>query len=148
MEVILLENVHQLGSLGDRVKVRPGYGRNYLIPMGKAVPATAQNVAKFEVARAEFERTQAEILEQAKAKAAALGTLTVTIASKAGTEGRLYGSVGTADIASAVTAGGVTIAKSEVRLPQGPLREVGEHVVNLHLHADVDVMIKVMIIPE
>ena len=148
MEVILLEKVHQLGSLGDRVKVRPGYGRNYLIPMGKAVPATAQNVAKFEVVRAEFERTQAEILEQAKAKAAALGTLTVTIASKAGTEGRLYGSVGTADIASAVTASGVTIAKSEVRLPQGPLREVGEHVVNLHLHADVDVMIKVMIIPE
>ena len=148
MEVILLEKVHQLGSLGDRVKVRPGYGRNYLIPMGKAVPATAQNVAKFEAARAEFERTQAEILEQAKAKAAALGTLTVTIASKAGTEGRLYGSVGTADIASAVTASGVTIAKSEVRLPQGPLREVGEHVVNLHLHADVDVMIKVMIIPE
>jgi large subunit ribosomal protein L9 len=148
MEVILLEKVHQLGSLGDRVKVRPGYGRNYLIPMGKAVPATAQNVAKFEVVRAEFERTQAETLEQAKAKAAALGTLTVTIASKAGTEGRLYGSVGTADIASAVTAGGVTIAKSEVRLPQGPLREVGEHVVNLHLHADVDVMIKVIIIPE
>jgi len=93
MEVILLEKVHQLGNLGDRVKVRPGYGRNYLIPMGKAVPVTAQNVARFEAERAEFERTQAEVLEQARAKAAALGTLTVTIASKAGTEGRLYGSV-------------------------------------------------------
>ncbi len=148
MEVILLEKIHRLGNLGDKVKVKPGYGRNYLIPMGKAVPATAQNVAKFEARRADLESTQDKALEEARAKAAALAGLTVIIASKAGAEGRLYGSVGTADIASAVTETGVNLTKQEVRLPKGPLREAGEHTVDLHLHPDVNVTVKVVIVPE
>lgn len=148
MEVILLEKIPRVGNLGDRVKVRPGYGRNYLIPTGKAVSATAQNVAKFEAARAELEEAQAKALEEAKAKAEGLAGLSVTIVSKAGTEGKLYGSVGTADIASAVTAAGINLAKKEVRLPRGPLREIGEHTVDLHLHPDVNATLKVVVVAE
>ena len=148
MEVILLEKVHRLGNLGDKVKVKPGYGRNYLIPTGKAVPATAQNVAKFEATHAEIEEAQAKSLEEAQARAEALAGLTITIASKAGTEGRLYGSVGTADIVSAVTAAGVNLSKKEVRLPKGPLREIGEHTVDLHLHPDLSATVKVLVVAE
>jgi large subunit ribosomal protein L9 len=148
MEVILLEKVHRLGNLGDKVKVKPGYGRNYLIPTGKAVPATAQNVAKFEATHAEIEEAQAKSLEEAQARAEVLAGLTITIVSKAGTEGRLYGSVGTADIVSAVTAAGVNLSKKEVRLPKGPLREIGEHTVDLHLHPDLSATVKVLVVAE
>ncbi len=145
MEVILLEKVQNLGDLGDKVKVKPGYGRNYLVPSGKATPATAENVAAFEQRRAELEKAQAERLGAAEGRAAQLRDLTVTITAKAGTEGKLYGSVGTREIAEAVSATGVALEKHEVLLPEGALRETGEHEVALHLHSDIDVAIKVVV---
>ncbi len=145
MEVILLEKVQNLGDLGDKVKVKPGYGRNYLVPSGKATPATAENVAAFEQRRAELEKAQAERLGAAEGRAAQLRDLTVTITAKAGTEGKLYGSVGTREIAEAVSATGVELEKHEVLLPEGALRETGEHEVALHLHSDIDVAIKVVV---
>jgi large subunit ribosomal protein L9 len=148
MDIILLEKVHNLGNLGDRVKVKPGYGRNFLIPGRKAVAATVANVARFEAEREKLEQAQADQLSQAQARAAALADASVTVAGKAGTEGRLFGSVGTADIADAFTSTGVEVAKREVRLPAGGLREVGEHQVELHLHADVNVTVTVRIIAE
>ncbi len=148
MEVILLEKVQNLGDLGDKVAVRPGYGRNYLIPKGKAVAATQDNVAEFERRRAELEKTQADALATAQQRADALGAVTVSISRKAGEEGRLFGSVGTADIAEAVTAAGVALHKHEVRLPEGPLRQAGEYDIVLHLHADVDASVKVTVVPE
>jgi large subunit ribosomal protein L9 len=148
MEVILLEKVHKLGSLGDRVKVKPGYARNFLIPTQKAIPATAANLAKVESARAELQKAQADALAKAQARAQALAALTVTIRAKAGTEGRLFGSVGTQDIADAVTQAGVELAKKEVRLPEGSLREVGEHQIDVYLHSDVTASVKVVIAPE
>jgi large subunit ribosomal protein L9 len=148
MEVILLEKVHRLGDLGDRVKVKAGYGRNFLIPTRKAVAATTANVAKFEAQRAELAKAQADKLSQAQARAAALADLVISISSKAGSEGRLFGSVGTVDIAAAITAAGVTVEKKEVRLPLGPLRDVGEHTVDLHLHPDVNVSLKVLVVAE
>ncbi|MFO7277526.1 MAG: 50S ribosomal protein L9 [Pseudomonadota bacterium] len=148
MEVILLQKVANLGNIGDRVKVRPGYGRNYLLPQGKATLATPENVAKFEARRAELERIAREELENAQRRAEALKDFRLTITAKAGTEGRLFGSIGTADIAEACTRAGHEVARSEVRLPNGPLRMVGEHVVSLHLHADVDVPLHITIVPE
>jgi large subunit ribosomal protein L9 len=148
MDVILLEKVHRLGDLGDRVKVKPGYGRNYLIPTRRAVSATDSNVAKFEAQRAELAKVQAAKLTEAQSRATALSGVTVSIASKAGSEGRLYGSVGTADIAAAVNAMGIAIEKKEVRMPNGPLREIGEHQVDLHLHPDVNASIKVAVVAE
>ncbi len=148
MEVILLEKVQNLGDLGDKVVVRPGYGRNYLIPKGKAVAATQDNVAEFERRRAELEKTQADALATAQQRADSLREVTVSIARKAGEEGRLFGSVGTADIAEAVTAAGVELHKHEVRLPEGPLRQAGEYDIVLHLHADVDASVKVTVVPE
>ncbi len=148
MEVILLEKVQNLGELGDKVTVRPGFGRNYLIPKGKAVAATEDNVAAFERRRAELEKTQAEALATAEMRADALRDVTVSIARKAGDEGRLFGSVGTGDIAEAVTAAGVELHKHEVRLPEGPLRQAGEYDIVLHLHADVDASVKVTVVPE
>lgn len=148
MEVILLERIHRLGELGEKVKVKPGYGRNYLVPQRKAIPATAENIAKFEEQRAELERAQADSLAKAEARAEALRDLEVTIAAKAGAEGKLFGSVGTADIADAVVAAGLEAEKREVRLPEGALREIGEFEVELHLEAEVDVTIKVNIVPE
>jgi large subunit ribosomal protein L9 len=148
MEVILLEKIHRLGALGDRVQVRSGYGRNYLIPQRKAVPATAENVARFEEQRAELERAQSDHFAAATARATALTDLVVTVTAKAGTEGKLFGSVGTLDIATAVSATGVAVEKREVRLPNGPLREVGDHKVEVHLHADVDTEITVRIVAE
>jgi len=148
MEVILLEKVHNLGKLGDRVKVRPGYGRNYLIPNRKAVPATAANVAKLETMRAELEKAQADALAAATSRAAALQGFVVTIPARAGDEGKLFGSIGTTDIAGALTAAGHAIEKREVRLPNGPLRLLGEHAVELHLHADVNVAVTVRVVPE
>lgn len=148
MEVILLEKIHRLGELGDKVTVRPGYGRNFLIPNRKAVPATAANVARFEEQRAELERAQTDILAAAKARAEQLTGLEVVIAAKAGAEGKLFGSVGTQDIAEAIVASGASAEKREVRLPDGPLREIGEYAIEVHLHADINVEIKVKVVPE
>ena len=138
MEVILLEKMGKLGELGDKVSVKSGFGRNYLFPQGKAVPATADNVAKFEERRADLEKTAAEKLGAANARAEALSGFAVTIASKAGDEGKLFGSIGTRDIADALTAAGQAVDKSEVRLPEGALRHVGEFEVVLHLHPEVN----------
>ena len=145
MEVILLEKVQNLGELGDKVKVKPGYGRNYLVPSGKATPATAENIAAFEQRRAELEKAQAEKLGAAEARAEQLRDTVVTVKAKAGTEGKLYGSVGTREIADAVSATGVALEKHEVLLPDGALREIGEHEVALHLHSDLDLSIKVVV---
>ena len=148
MEVILLQKVANLGNIGDRVKVRSGFGRNFLLPQGKATLATPENIARFEARRAELERLAREHLQSAGDRAAALKDFKLTIHAKAGTEGKLFGSIGTSDIAEACTREGFHIERSEVRLPTGPLRMVGEHVVNLHLHADVDVPLHVTIVAE
>ena len=147
MDVILLKKVGGLGDLGDKVAVRPGYGRNYLIPTGCAVPATEANVKAFEERRAELEAEAASALAAAESRKSQLEDMSVTIARKAGDEGRLFGSVGTADIAEALTAAGVEVAKSEVRLPEGPFRAIGEHEVELHLHSDVDVNVRIEVVP-
>ena len=147
MEIILLENVGNLGVLGDKVDVKPGYGRNFLIPQGKAVPATEDNVARFEARRAELEAAAAASLEAAQERAAAVECLEgVSIAATAGEEGKLFGSVGTRDIADAVTAAGVSVDKSEVRLPEGVIRELGDYEVMLQLHGNVAVSIAVAVI--
>jgi large subunit ribosomal protein L9 len=148
MEVILLQKVANLGNIGDRVKVRSGFGRNFLLPQGKATLATPDNVARFEARRAELERLAREHLTSAEERAVALKDFKLTIRAKAGTEGKLFGSIGTADIAEACTREGFNIERSEVRLPSGPLRMVGEHTVNLHLHADIDVPLHVIIVAE
>ncbi len=148
MQVILLQKVANLGNIGDRVKVRSGYGRNFLLPQGKATLATPENVARFEARRAELERAAREHLESAGERAAALKDFKLTIPAKAGTEGKLFGSIGTADIAEAVSKAGFKLERSEVRLPTGPLRTLGDHLVSLHLHADVDVPLAVSIVPE
>jgi len=148
MEVILLEKIRKLGALGDQVRVRPGYGRNYLIPQGKAVPATKDNIEKFEARRSELEQAQADVLASATARAEKLDGLSVTLTRKAAAEGKLYGSVGPADIAEAVTAAGVELSKREVTLPEGPLRVTGEYELGVHLHADVDATVKVQIVAE
>jgi large subunit ribosomal protein L9 len=148
MEVILLEKVANLGGLGDKVNVRPGYGRNYLIPQGKAKPATAENIAYFEAQRAELERKAAEELATAQARAEKLEALNVTIAANAGEEGKLFGSVGPQDVADAVTAAGEALARHEVRMPEGPIRAVGEYSIELHLHADVNATVSVNVTGE
>jgi large subunit ribosomal protein L9 len=148
MEVILLEKVHNLGKLGDRVKVRAGYGRNYLIPNRKAVPANEANVAKLEAMRAELEKTQTAALAQAESRAGVLKGKVVTLTARVGDEGKLFGSISTADIAEALTHDGVEVAKREVRLPNGPLRVVGDHTVDLHLHADINVTVTVRVVAE
>ena len=148
MEVILLQKVENLGNLGDKVKVRPGYGRNYLIPQGKAKPATTANVAEFEKRRAELEKRAADALVSAQARKRELEGKTISITAKAGSEGKLFGSVGTLDIAEALTQAGVHVERKEVRLPQGPIRVAGEHKVELHLHTDVNVEILVTVVAE
>jgi len=148
MEVILLQKVAKLGNIGDRVKVKSGYGRNYLLPSGKATLATPQHIAAFEARRAELESKAAGELTGAQARAAKLEGFTLTMTAKAGNEGKLFGSIGTADIAAACQAAGHEIERSEVRLPGGPLRMVGEHAVTLHLHADVDVELPVTVVAE
>ena len=148
MEVILLEKVANVGNIGDRVKVRSGFGRNFLLPQGKATLATPGNVAKFEARRAELERLAGEQLQSAEQRVAGLKEFHLTITAKAGTEGKLFGSIGTSDIAEACTRAGFAVARSEVRLPHGPLRTVGEHTVELHLHADVNVELPVTLVAE
>ena len=146
MEVILLEKIANLGNLGDKVAVKAGYARNFLLPFGKATPATADNVAASEARRAELEKIAAEKKAEAEARAAKLADLTVTIAANAGEEGKLFGSIGTRDIADAVTAAGVAIEKSEVRLPDGALRTVGEFDIDVQLHTDVDATVKLVVV--
>ncbi len=148
MNVILLEKVENLGNIGDQVSVKAGYGRNFLLTKGKATLATPENIEIFEKRRAELEARQAEELTAAQARAAKFAGMVLTITANDGEEGRLFGSVGTVDIAEACTAAGAEIERSEVRLPEGPLREVGEHEVEIHLHTDVNVTIKVNVVGE
>lgn len=148
MEVILLEKIHNLGVLGDQVRVKPGYGRNYLIPQGKAVPATAENVARFEAQRAELEKVQAEQMAEAQQRAEKLNGLKLTITRKAAEEGKLYGSVATADIVEAAEAAGAELGKHELHMPEGPIRVVGEYELHVSLHADVECTITVAVVAE
>lgn len=148
MEVILLEKVDNLGNLGDLVNVKPGYGRNYLIPKGKAASATPENRAKFETRRAELEHAATDLLASAEARRTALEALEVSITRMAGEEGKLFGSVGTADIAEAFTQQGVELKKQEVRLPEGVFRQTGEYLVDVHLHPEVNIQVKVVIAAE
>jgi large subunit ribosomal protein L9 len=149
MDIILLDKIANLGGLGDQVSVKAGYARNFLFPQGKAVPATKDNVAKFEARRAELEAKIAEALAAAQARADQLAALeAVTIASPAGDEGKLFGSVGTRDIADAITAAGVAVTKAEVKLPTGTLRELGEYDIDVQLHSDVTTTTKVVIVAE
>lgn len=148
MEVILLEKIENLGNLGDKVNVRPGFARNFLVPKGKAKYATPENLAEFEARRSELEQAAAQSLSQAEERRGALEGLEVSITAKAGNEGKLFGSVGAADIAQAVSETGVKLEKRELRLPTGPLRVVGEYDIEVHLHSDVNTTIKVIIVPE
>ncbi len=148
MNVILLEKVQNLGKLGDRVAVRSGYARNFLLPQRKAVIATPDNMAAFEKRRAELEKAEAETLGAAQARAETVNGKTLTIAAKAGTEGKLFGSVGTVDIAEAAERDGLSLKRHEVRLPSGPLRNIGSYEIELHLHADVNARITVVVVAE
>ncbi len=149
MEVILLENIGNLGALGDTVDVKAGYGRNFLIPQGKAVPATQDNVAKFEARRAELESAAAETLAAAQTRGEALRALdAINIAATAGEEGKLFGSVGTRDIAEALSAAGCEVDKSEVRLPEGVIRELGEYEIMIQVHAEVSSSVAIHIVAE
>ena len=148
MNVILLEKVHNLGNLGDTVAVKAGYGRNFLIPKGMAVPATSDNVAKFEARRAELEQVAAEKLAAAESRREALANIAVTLTHKAGDEGKLFGSVGTIDIARAITEAGVEVEKREIRLPEGPIRQIGDYDIDVELHGDVVATVKVSIVAE
>jgi large subunit ribosomal protein L9 len=145
MEIILLQKVDNVGGIGDLVRVKSGYARNYLIPQGKATLATPENKAKFELRRAELEAKAAAELAAAQARAKKLEGLVLKIEMQAGAEGKLFGSVGTVDIAEAIAKQGVEVERSEIRLPDGPLRTVGEHRIDLHLHTDVNVELKVVI---
>jgi len=148
MQVILLEKVVNLGGLGDVVKVKDGYARNYLIPQGKAKRATPENLAEFEKRRAELEKQHAEQLAAAQAKAAELEGLTLQITRKAGVDGRLFGSVTTFDIVEALEAQGHKVERSAVRMPQGPLKSIGDHEISIALHTDVVVNIKISVLGE
>lgn len=145
MEVILLDKVENLGGIGDKVKVKPGYARNYLLPQGKAARATPENIAAFEKRRAELEVRAAAAANEARARAEKISGLKLVIRAKVGSEGKLFGSVGTSDIAEAAEAAGVAIERSEVRLTEGPLRMVGDHEIEIHLHSEVSVPITVTV---
>lgn len=148
MDVILLEKVANLGNLGDRVAVKSGYARNFLLPKGKATLATPGNVKKFEARRAELEKNANDQLSAAQARQGKFEGFKLQITAKAGSEGKLFGSIGTSDIAEAASKAGQPLERSEVRLPNGPLRTVGEHVVNVHLHTDIDLELPVVITAE
>jgi large subunit ribosomal protein L9 len=148
MEVILLEKVKNLGNLGDKVVIRAGYGRNYLIPKKKAILATQKNLAEFETRRVELELKQKDTFERAKTRAEQLQEMTVVVASKVGLEGKLFGSVSASDIAYALSEAGIEVTRQEVRLPQGPIRYIGDYEVVIHLHTDVDAKLKVKVIAE
>ncbi|GGK73865.1 50S ribosomal protein L9 [Amphritea balenae] len=146
MEVILLEKIGKLGGLGDKVSVKAGYGRNYLIPFGKAVPASAGNLEAFEARRADLEAAAAEKLNSAQARADQLNEIELSIVAKAGDEGKLFGSIGTHDIADAITASGIEVAKSEVRLPEGALRHTGEFEIAIQLHPEVTATVGIVVV--
>ena len=148
MDLILLEKVQNLGDLGDLVKVKAGFGRNYLVPQGKAVPATKENLAQFEARRAELEAAAQDKLGQAQARQAGLVEVVVELTANASEEGNLYGSIGPREVAAAVSALGHEISKSEVIMGEGPIRTVGEFDVAVHLHADVETLVKVIVHPE
>jgi len=148
MDIILLETVENLGNIGDRVQVRSGYGRNFLLPKGKATLATPENIAIFEERRAEFERKEAAELASAQTRADQIKGLTLQLKANAGPEGKLFGSIGTIDIAEACTAAGALVERSEVRLPDGPIRTIGEHEIELHLQSDLDVTIRIDVISD
>ncbi len=148
MEVILLDNIGKLGGLGDKVTVKPGYGRNYLVPYGLAVPATKENVEAFEAQRAELEAQAAERKAEAHARAEQLNDIELSLVSKAGDEGKLFGSIGPRDLAEAIAQAGIELAKSEVRMPEGPLRRTGEYDIDLQLHAEVASSVRVVIVAE
>lgn len=148
MEIILLESIDRLGGLGDLVNVRPGFARNYLLPKGKAKLATAANIAEIAERRAELEKHEAEMLKAAKARAEQLEGLEISIAAKSGGEGKLFGSVTNANITEAVNEKGIELEKSEVRMPEGPIRLAGEYDIDLHLHTAVNATIKLTVIGE
>ncbi len=148
MEVILLEKIANLGDLGDKVTIRGGYGRNYLVPQGKAVSATADKIKEFEARRAELEKVAAEKLAEAQVRATALEGVEIVIAHKAGDEGKLFGSVGTQTIADAMTDAGVAVARHEVRMPEGVIRQIGEYDIDINFHTDVVVTKSVKIAAE
>lgn len=148
MQLILLQNVQNLGKLGDKVNVKPGYGRNFLVPQGKATPATAANLAEFEARRAEYEAKAKAALDGAEGRKAQLDGVEVTISANASTEGKLYGSVTPRDIAEALTKNGHKVEKSEVVLGEGPLRRTGEYQIVIHLHADIEASVKVIVVGE
>ena len=148
MEVILLEKIANLGNLGDKVSIKSGYGRNYLIPQGKAAMATPAKIKEFEERRAELEKHAAEKLAAANARGEAISKLNITIAHKTGDEGRLFGSVGTQNIAEAITAAGVKVQKSEIRMPNGVIRQIGEYNIDINLHTDVVVTLPINIVSE
>jgi large subunit ribosomal protein L9 len=148
VQLILLQKVKNLGNLGDKVNVKPGYGRNYLVPQGKAAPATEASLAEFEKRRSEYEAKANGILASAEARKAALEGANVTIKANASPEGKLFGSVGPRDVAEAFSAAGHPLEKSEVVMGEGPLRHTGEFDIHVHLHADIDTTVKVIITPE
>ena len=148
MQVILLEAVENLGNIGDTVRVKPGYARNFLLPQGKAVPATEENLAEIEAHRVEFERQEAEALEHVKARAEKLEGMQITVTRKAGEEGKLFGSVGTADIAESLAEAGAEVERQEVRLPADTIRHVGEYPIVIHLHAEVEASVTLSVVAE
>lgn len=148
MNVILLDKVENLGDIGDMVNVKPGYGRNYLLPQGKAALATQKNLADFEVRRAELEKAAAEELAAAKARAELIKDMQLVIAANVGTEGKLFGSVGPIDIAEAFSKVGVKVARAEIRMPDGPIHETGDFVIGLHFHSDVDVDVNLKVVAD
>jgi large subunit ribosomal protein L9 len=148
MQVILLEKIVKLGELGDTVNVKAGYGRNYLVPQKKAVPATAANVTAFEARRAELQSTADERLAGAQARAAGINALDLTLTAKAGEEGKLFGSITSRDIAEAAASAGVTVERNELRMPDGPIRELGDYAIVVHLHSDVDVSLQISVVAE
>ncbi len=148
MEVILLEKIVNLGNLGDRVNIKNGYGRNYLVPQGKAVPATAKKLAEFEARRAELENAAAEKLGAAQSQGEKLSKLVIVITHKAGDEGRLFGSVGTHNIAEAINQAGGVVEKQQIRLPHGTIRQVGDYDIDINLHSDVIVTMSIKVAAE
>ncbi len=149
MEVILMENIENLGSIGDKVNVKAGFARNYLVPHGKAKMATAENLAEFEARRAELEKAAVEAKTTAETRKQAIEALdTIEIAARVGSEGKLFGSIGVADVCDAIEALGGDVQKSEVRMPEGALRMTGEHMVDIHLYTDIDTQVTVNIIGE
>ena len=148
MEIILLESIDRLGGLGDLVNVRPGFARNYLLPKGKAKLATAANIAEIAERRAELEKHEADVLKTAKARAEQLEGLEISITAKSGGEGKLFGSITNANITESVNEKGIELEKSEVRMPEGPIRLAGEYDIDLHLHTEVNATIKLTVIGE